>query len=98
MQKESETTRSHVESYLKKGVDVLGDNVLRLWFILTINYVHVQPSLLGIKRQMVKLWRVRVKHGAHSPTHRAAVILKQSCHNGELTPHSGRVATLALWL
>lgn len=62
-QAESETTRSHVESYLEKGVNVLGDDVLRLWLILTIYYVHVQPSLLGIKgKQTVKLPTVQTDH------------------------------------
>ena len=41
------------ESYLKKGVNVFWDNVFRLWFILAINYVHVQPSLLGKEGKQV---------------------------------------------
>lgn len=49
--RDSETISSHVESYLKKGIDVLGDNMLGLWLVLTIDYVHVQSSLLGVKRR-----------------------------------------------
>lgn len=48
--RDSETSSSHVESYLKKGIDVLRDNMLGLWLVLTIDYVHVQSSLLGVKR------------------------------------------------
>lgn len=37
-------------TYLKKRINVFWDDVLRLWFVLAVNYVHVQSSLLEEQR------------------------------------------------
>lgn len=67
--KYSEIIRFYLRSYLEKGIDVFWDYVFGLWFVLTVDYVHVQPSLLGMKKANRRVKTVASSIGVREHAH-----------------------------
>lgn len=66
--------------------------MLRLWFILTINYVHVQPSLLG--RKKANRWVKTVRSSLeHKSTHTLAHSERRVSKGSGMVPTRGSALT-----